>query len=329
MKIETSSLNGLTFIEVTNNVGLKVVLSTFGAGIYEITLDGVPMTSCEKDRTVWATSPSFAGKTVGRIAGRIKDGILNFEGRTYQLDQNERGVTCHHGGDGLFAFSNYRMDSHLEENGMNVDFYKIDDHSKFPGKLTHRVRYIIPEDDTFVRIEYKTTTDVRTPVNFTSHTYLSLGEDCLDDMLLQISADEVEAYDEMLIATGLRKVPDYLDWRIEKPFKSCLDAEEIKSDSLRGLDHAYKFKKNDGKKAVLTLKGTKYVGTLITSLPAVQVYSYNFPSENEMMNNGLFGRIHGSLAVEPMYIPGDYEAMAVDPNTPKTNYIEYHFKKIK
>lgn len=328
MKIETSSLNGLTFIEIENNANMKVVLSTFGAAIYSISIDGEFMTSSEMDKTVWSMSPSYSGKTVGRIAGRIKDGILVYKGNKYQLDKNECNKTCHHGGDGLFAFSTYKMDTHLEEDGVYVDFYKIDDNSKFPGKLTFRVRYIIPHNDTFIRIEHMATSDVCTPVNFTSHTYFSLNEDNIEDVKIRINSEEVESYDEDLIAIGLRGVPEHLDFRKGKALKDVLENEEYKSPRLLGLDHAFKFSFNDGKKPAMSLTGKKYKMRLVTSLPAVQLYSFNFPNEEVMMTNGLFGRIHGAMAVEPMYVPGDYESMTVSPSEPKRNFIEYHFERV-
>ena len=325
MKIDTKTINKLTFVEIENDAKLKVILSPYGGAIYEIDYDGVPMTSCEKDKKVWANSPSFAGKTVGRIAGRIKDGILKYEGHVYDLYHNERGKTCHHGGDGLFPFSNYAMDTHILDDNIYVDFYKDDDNSRFPGKLTHRVRYIIPINGASLRIEYKTVSDIRTPVNFTNHSYFALGEDSLDEMLLKVNADEVEGYDSDLIATGLRPVPEYLDWRKEKAIGTCFGAEELQGDSLRGIDHAFKVNNDGG--VVLSLRGKKYKLELKTSYPVVHLYSYNFPNENEMMTNGLLGRKHGSLAIEPMYVPGDYESMTIVVGKPKVNYIEYHFSK--
>ncbi|MCQ2772508.1 MAG: hypothetical protein MJ238_04445 [Bacilli bacterium] len=324
MEIITNYLNETTFITLSNDKGLKVVLSDCGASIYEISLDGIPMTKAEKDLENWMKSPSYAGKTVGRIAGRIKDGVLVFDGETYELDKNENNKTCHHGGDRRFAFSTWSYNLETYPNAIAVLFSKEDKDSKFPGNIIVNVRYIIYKNENVVRIEYKTTSDKKTPINLTNHTYFSLGEESLDSMNMILRAKDVALYDDDLIATKMRTCPEYLDFSTGKEFKDIWGAKELKNKRLLGLDHAFKFSEFE---APLILRGSKYKLILSTSLPGVHLYSENFIVEGEVMNDDSVAKTHASLAIEPQYMPGDYNAMSVEENTIKEDYIEYRFIK--
>ena len=328
MDVNIERINGAAFLSIVNANNMKVILSSCGAGIEEISLDGVPMTMSEAGHENWANSSSFAGKTVGRIAGRIKNGKLKYNGNKYDLYHNENGKTCHHGGTRLFSYGNHPYTITIEEKQTIVEFTIKDEDSKFPGKVETKVKYVIMNKENVVRFEYKTVSDVKTPINLTNHTYFSLGENSLDNLTMKLEAEEVAKYNKDLIQVKMRKLPKYLNFNEEKSFKATWKARELKKKRLLGIDHAYKRTICDDKSSALVLKSTKYQLDVLTSLPAIHLYSSNFINEGAVMNNGEVASIHNSLAIEPQYIAGDYESMTVLPEEPKEDYIEYRFKRI-
>lgn len=328
MDINIERINGVAFLSIVNIAGMKVTLSSCGAGIEEISLDGIPMTMSEAGHENWANATSFAGKTVGRVAGRIKKGKLKFNGKKYNLYHNENGKTCHHGGTRLFSYGNHPYAITVGENETIVEFSIKDEESKFPGKVEVKVRYIISNKENRVRIEYKTTSDEKTPINLTNHTYFSLGESSLDALTMKLEAESIAKYNKDLIQVKMRKIPGRLNFNEEKSFKGIWKMRELKKKRLLGIDHAYKRASCDDKSSALVLKSTKYQLDVLTSLPAIHLYSSNFINEGAMMNNGEVASVHNSLAIEPQYLAGDYESMTVTPDAIKEDFIEYRFKRI-
>ena len=59
------------FVSLNNGTGFEVVLSTFGAGVYQIYVDGAPMLIGPKGYYDYEISDAYYGKTIGRYAGRV------------------------------------------------------------------------------------------------------------------------------------------------------------------------------------------------------------------------------------------------------------------
>ena len=89
-----------------SNDDLSVIISSFGAGIYSLKYKGKEMVMVPKDFSIYLYCDSYYGKTVGRIAGRLKDGILKFQDKTFCLPANEVSTTLHGGKEG-FSFKKF------------------------------------------------------------------------------------------------------------------------------------------------------------------------------------------------------------------------------
>ena len=100
MKYNVFVKDGVDYIEVTSK-DLVFTLCANGASIYDITYNGKSLVYKEEDFYI---SGTYAGKTVGRYAGRIKDANYTINGKTYYLDKNFQGHSCLHGGDDSIAF---------------------------------------------------------------------------------------------------------------------------------------------------------------------------------------------------------------------------------
>jgi aldose 1-epimerase len=329
MTLETIETEGATFLKLTNSVGLSVTLSDFGAGIYEIRYLGVPMTIAEKDKKAWLHSTAYFGKTVGRIAGRIKDGKLDYLGKSYVLSVNEGTNTLHGGVEG-FSYRPFRMDVVHLGDGVAADFYLV---SKaldmgFPGEVDLRVRYLLKENEPVLRIVYDAKVSEETPLNFTCHAYFNIGgEDTVERQKLFVDAKETETYDPALVPLGFVPSPKCLDFLMPKAVGQDILDPYLQNSRAFGYDHCFAFEKNKGTYPVVSLENEHFRMSLKTSLPAVQVYSDNYPRPLCPLTNGQKEKQHSGLAIEPVYRPNDFHAMAAIPFENKRNFIEYTFEK--
>jgi len=77
MEIKELMIDGEKAYELKNDE-LDVIVSSFGAGIYSLKYHERNMVITPKDYMVYCYSDGYYGKTVGRIAGRIENGVLKF-----------------------------------------------------------------------------------------------------------------------------------------------------------------------------------------------------------------------------------------------------------
>jgi aldose 1-epimerase len=329
MKIESREKDGATFISVTNGVGLELTLCDFGAGIYEIRYDGKPMTIAEMDKSHWLHSSAYFGKTVGRIAGRLPQGKLEYLGNSYSVDVNE-GRNTLHGGHGGFSYQPFKMDVlHLEE-GLAVDFYYVskDGEEGFPGEVNLRVRYFLYSDEPKFKIVYESKSSEQTPLNLTCHCYFNLGgEKNVEQQRLQILANETQTYDGELLPQGFVPSPSCLDFSSLKPIGQDIQAPLLQKSRTLGYDHCFRFLPHQKEAPVIHLESDAYALDIATSLPCAQVYSYNYPHVGEKLTNGQVASLHSGLAIEPVYAPGDFHAMTVLPYEGRKDTILYTFNK--
>lgn len=329
MEIESKTISSSAFIKITNSSGLEVILSENGAGIYQIKLDGTPMLVGLKDFDAWMKSTAYNGKTVGRIAGRLPAEGLKFKGKTYPLNNNEGAKTLHGGKEG-FSFRNFKMDMHHLEDSVNVDFYLTSPNMDqgFPEEVTLRVRYVIPEKENKVRIEYKVVSDGETPISLTTHTYFNLGgeKDILNDTLY-VDGDKILTYDTDLLPKGYIDIPEFLDCNNGKKL-----GEVIKNPYLvpsNGLDTAFHRENRDQENPHIIIENDKYRCIIKSSYDDVVIYSSNYPPFGMELNNDNIHQIYDGLAIEPQYEANDFDRMSIKKGEIQRNFIEYSFETRK
>jgi aldose 1-epimerase len=329
MIIESNEVGDITFLSLTNQAGLRVTLSNYGAGIYEIRYDGAAMTIGNLDKKAWMASPSYFGKSVGRIAGRIAKGDLAYLGKHYKLTINE-GKNTLHGGASSFAYKTFKMDVvHLGED-VAVDFYLVSPalEGGFPGEVSLRIRYLVSETKPELKVTYEAKASEETPLNFTNHSYFNIGgEKNVEHQKLWIQAHSNQTYSKILMPLGFSKSTVATDFSKAKEIGKDINAPELYETRTKGYDHCYKIEENDGKSPVVSLENETYKMEIITSYPCIQIYSHNYPHEGEMLNTGYPCELHSGLAIEPVYAPNDFHTQTVLPFEGRKNFIEYVFSK--
>ena len=328
MKIEQQTICGENFITLTNASGLEVVLCEFGAGIYQIKLDGVPMIAGLKDYDAWLHCDAYHGKTIGRIAGRLGKSQLHYQGKTYSLTANE-GENTLHGGVKGFSFQRFSSRLCQTEKGTNVDFFLTspDGDQGFPEEVRLRVRYFLPENENLLRIEFEATSDKPTPVSLTNHIYFNLGAHSnIEDDLLYIDADESLHYDAELIPERYEKTPSYLDFSKGKRVGEDLKNPALAVRGSYGIDHAFHRANRDGKQPHVILENDEYKMVMTSSYDDVVIYTSNYGPFDQTLSNGNRQELHYAIAVEPQYEALDFARMTVTEKG-QHNFIQYEFQK--
>ena len=212
--------------------------------------------------------PYYFGATIGRYAGRIRNGF-RLEGQWYPLDADENGVHLHGGPQGI----DRRIWELDEENsqlpGSLVLFCESSaGEGGYPGKLQIEARYTLHDDDS-LELEYRAISDADTFVNLSNHVYFNLDEESITEQSLQLAASKTLETNSHLLPTG-RFLPTPgtdLDFRT----KRTMD----RFPEHGGLDHCYLLDPHPEQSQVLAYQSEKLSLELQgwTNQPALVVFA--------------------------------------------------------
>ncbi len=307
----------ITFIEVVNDIGFKIVLSTLGAGIYEIYYRRIlTITPLNKEEYLW--SSSYYGKTIGRVCGRIRNGVYHVGNVDYQVECNENR-NCLHGGSKGWAFQNFDYEIERQEQHTLIIFSYLakDKENGFNGNLKVKVTYIISRQEPEFTILYEIMSDQNTICNVTNHTYFTLDGDSnsLANQSLMIPADYYIMKDEELINTKAIEVDGFMDFRKEKAFTHidnghCYDHDYILNSSI------------DGPSLIMACPTQKCALRLYTDFPVIHIYSANEANDISLLS-GVKNTAFNALAIE--CARNDLDSIALRAFKEEKFYIKYHF----
>ena len=146
------------------------------------------------------------GALIGRYGNRINQGKFTLDDVEYTLPQNN-GAHCLHGGPQGYHARMWDA-KQLNDQALELTYLSKDGEAGFPGNLDIKVTYTLT-DDNAVGIKYEATTDKKTVVNLTNHSYFNLsgvpGSDVLDQLVM-INADNYTPVDSTLIPVGISPV---------------------------------------------------------------------------------------------------------------------------
>lgn len=223
---------------------------------------------------------TYFGAIIGRYGNRIGKGKFNLDGKSYQLDLNDKINTLHGGFNGFYkqVFDAKKVgDQQLE-----LSYVSKDGEGGYPGTLTAKITYTLT-DDNALKIEYSATTDKTTIVNLTNHAYFNLngaGTPTITNDSLKIDADNILPVDTTLIPTGkFEKVKGTpFDFTTLKTIGADIDKADDQLKAGKGYDHNFVLNKHDLSQSIATVKSpeTGIVMDVYTTEPGLQFYSGNF-----------------------------------------------------
>ena len=325
-KIEKNYYQGLTKITLTYG-GLKASFLNYGARMYQLYIPdrngqlGNILLSYDEPADI-LNDPAYFGAVVGPVAGRIKAGLWD----NYQLDQNNEANHIHGGRNG-WSFQNWEYQIVEHQASVEVIFSLYDTKSGYPGPIDVLVSYHLNENS--LTMTTSCTTDSRTLVNPTSHSYFNLSGDGQGDILehqLQIKAKEILAVDQAKIPTGkilLVKGTPY-DFQQLKPLKKSLDCLPAGIDDTFVLNgelnqpQLYLYEPTSGRELAVA-----------TTAESMVLFSTTGFVEDFKLNGRRMHSNYG-LAIEPQLFPDkvhhpQWGSIELTPGKTFTSQTDYYF----
>lgn len=297
-ELTLSGLNPVNFQTEVNNArtdlytlknksGMEVCITNFGGRIVSVM---VPDKNGNMQDVVlgfdsiadYVNIPSDFGASIGRYANRINQGRIVLDGDTIQLPQNNFGH-CLHGGPKGWQYQVYEANP-IDETTLELTRISPDGDSNFPGNVTAKVLFKLT-DDNAIDIKYSATTDKKTVINMTNHSYFNLSGNpskAATDHILYVNADNYTPVDSTFMTTGeivtVKETP--MDFTTPKTIgQDITNFDFVQLKNGNGYDHNWVLNTN-GDIAQLAAKLTSPESGITlevyTNEPGIQVYTGNF-----------------------------------------------------
>lgn len=254
-------------------------------------------------------SPYF-GATVGRVAFRIPNGKFTLDGKQYQLSLN---VPPHHLHGGTRGLSRIAWDAEPLEGGrapaVRFTCRSPDGDQGYPGALSVETIYALTSDGE-LRIDYTARCDRPTPVNLTHHSYFNLAgvAPACGDVLgheLQLAAGRYTPLNDKRLPTGEIVPVDGTPYDFRTPTALGARIEQVRAES-QGYDLSY-LRDAAGAElarvAVLREPASGRTMEVLTTQPAVVLYTGNYLDGKLRGKGGVAYRQHAGVCIETAHLP--------------------------
>lgn len=326
-----------------NTNGMKVEVITFGGIITSLTApdkngkyeDVVLSYTTPED--YFDGNPYFFGAIIGRFGNRIAKGQFSLDGKKHQLTIND-GPNQLHGGKGFdkVVWTATPVEG-AEDPTLKLSYTSKDGEEGYPGTLTTVVTYTLTADNA-LEIAYEATTDQKTIVNLTQHSYFNLSANFSNTILdheLMMKAGKMLPVDATLIPTGELKSVEGTPFDFTKAKEIGKDIN-VKDDQLEkglGYDHCWVFDdQNKSLKEVATLyhKASGRFMQVYTDQPGIQFYSGNFLDGKKASKTGGNYEKRTGLCLETQHFPNapnhsEFPSVVLNPGEKYTTKTTYKF----
>ncbi len=297
-----------------NKAGMEVCITNFGGRIVSVM---VPDKNGDMQDVVlgfdsiadYINVPSDFGASIGRYANRINQGKIVLDGDTIQLPKNNFGH-CLHGGPKGWQYQVYEANP-IDGTTLELTRISPDGDEKFPGNVTAKVLFKLTEDNA-IDIKYSATTDKKTVINMTNHSYFNLSGNpskAATDHILYVNADSYTPVDSTYMTTGeivtVKDTP--MDFTTPKAVGQDIadfDFEQVKFGN--GYDHNWVLNTNGDIKQVaakLTSPESGITLEVYTDEPGIQVYTGNFLNGTVKGKKGIVYNQRASVCLETQHYP--------------------------
>ena len=297
-----------------NKAAMEVCITNFGGRIVSIM---VPDKNGEMKDVVlgfdsiadYINVPSDFGASIGRYANRINQGKMVLDGDTIQLPKNNFGH-CLHGGPKGWQYQVYEANP-IDETTLELTRFSPDGDANFPGNLTAKVLFKLT-DDNAIDIKYSATTDKKTVINMTNHSYFNLSGNpskAATDHILYVNADNYTPVDRTYMTTGeivpVKDTP--MDFTTPKAVgRDITNFDFIQLKYGNGYDHNWVLNTNGDVKqlaAKLTSPESGISLEVYTDEPGIQVYTGNFLDGTVKGKKGIVYNQRASVCLETQHYP--------------------------
>ena len=328
-----------------NDNGMEVCITNFGARIVSIM---VPDKNGEMTDVVlgfdniddYIQVPNDFGATIGRYANRISQGKIEIDGKKIQLPQNNYGH-CLHGGPTGWQYQVFKANQ-TDERTIALTIESPDGDNNFPGNVIANVTYTLTNDNA-IDIQYSATTDKKTIINMTNHSYFNLnGDPSISSMnqVLYLAADSITPVDTTFMTNGtmMAVAGTPFDFNTPKPISlniNNFDNEQIKFG--KGFDHNWVLKTKGNIHQVaaqLTSPITGITLEVYTDEPGIQVYTGNFLDGTVKGKRSIVYPQRASVCLETQHYPDSpnkkhWPSVVLEPGKTYASHCIFKFGVIK
>lgn len=305
------NINGkdVFIFHLKNQKGLSVSITNYGSTITAINcpdkygnVDDIVLGFDHLDPYL-GDHPYF-GSTIGRYANRISNGKFSIDGIEYILPINN-GPNCLHGG--VHGFHSQLWDYEIDDNTLITNLFSPHLSEGFPGNLNVSVSYLLDEANR-LHINYSATTDLKTHINLTDHSYFNLsgGKRNVLDHHLRIDADFFTPIDEAGIPMDhfmdVENTP--FDFKVMSSLGDKINLVHKQLEATGGFDHNFVLN-NDGRLAIVAEVFHPKSGRRLmvhTDEPGIQLYTSNGMSEVVGKSSKIYDKYY-ALCLETQHFP--------------------------
>lgn len=305
----------VSLFTLCNGKDMKVRITDYGGAVVQIKVPDrygrVSDVVCGYDSFEdYLEDTEHQGALIGRCGNRIAKGHFVLDGKKYDLCINN-GVNHLHGG--AEGFDRKLWESQIkdgDEPELVLHYLSCDGEENYPGNLDVTVTYKLTADNG-LSINYRATTDKKTVVNLTNHSYFNLAGYAAGpvyDHTLWIDADAYTPTDDTLIPTGeLRNVEGTpFDFRTPKTIGQDFNSDNEDLKKGKGYDHNFCLN-GQGElacKAILRDPRSGRGMKVITDQPGMQVYTANYMnSPIHPFKNGRVQELNCAVCLETQAYP--------------------------
>ena len=324
-----------------NSNGMEVCITNFGARIVSIM---VPDKSGNMTDVVlgfdniedYMQIPTDFGATIGRYANRIGQGKITIDGKEIQLPQNNYGH-CLHGGPTGWQNQVFKANQ-KDDKTIVLTVESPDGDNNFPGNVVANVTYTLT-DDNAIDIQYDATTDKKTVINMTNHSYFNLnGDPSVSSMnqILYLAADSITPVDDTFMTSGEMMSVAGTPFDFNTPKAIETDVNNFENEQIKfgkGFDHNWVLstKGNINKVAAkLTSPTTGITLEVYTDEPGIQLYTGNFLDGTVKGKKGIVYPQRASVCLETQHYPDSpnkahWPSVILEPEKTYTSHCIFKF----
>ncbi len=296
---------------LTSSKGLRARITNYGATLVSLHVpdrDGNlgDVVLGFDDLQGYINHTACMGATVGRYANRIGGAKFTLDGVEYALAANHGPNHLHGGVKGFdkVVWETKEAVAAEDEAWVKMSYLSADGEEGYPGNLQCTVTYTLTNADE-LRISYEATTDKKTVVNLTNHSYWNLAGQGSGHILgheLTLNAEKFTLIDTELIPTGV--VASILDMPLDFIRPRTIGSRIHQTGN--GYDHNYVLTGESGElKPCATVRDPK-TGRIMevhTTEPGVQFYTGNFLDGTGAGKGGATYDKHAGFCLETQHYP--------------------------
>ena len=300
------------------NEYLSCTFSSLGASVVRVVLLRNRLSLALSPAAFWrgASDPSLAGRTVGPLCGRVRDGKASLNGRALSLLQNE-GRNHLHGGLGV---SDMLWETEDSPDQVRFSLDLEDGLAGYPGKRHLEALYRLQGPS--LEVIYSAVSDRDTVLDLTSHLYWDLSgrfDGTAMSHLLAIQADKVVFNDSGHCPASIQPCIGAMNFLKPaspgKRLKAFPQNEQLRNG--KGFNNAFILNplkvQASGYAARLfnPLNGVRM--DLSTDAPALVFYSGGFLGADTPLSGGTHASPGCALALEAQSVPDAWHLPDQDP----------------